>query len=617
MRKTMKNKVYTMALVLLFVIGQIFTGAGTMAFGVESNFEVSVQVQSFDKVITTGKSSKTNGFEALKEVLDLNNIPMVATDGKYGKFISEVNGVKGGKFGGYDGWSYAINRNNNYEDINTGIDAAKLENGDKLIFYYGDMGTLSSNKIEYSTKDANAELTISLNNMYTDYTTGKPVIQPINGIKAEIDGDQVQVVNNKITVKEGLKSGTHILKLNDFKTDGCPKVVYDEIKFIIGEDATSGSNGNGNSGTGNVDNTKNSKAISEAIASSASNVTAKGLNTWSAMSLNKLGKKVDTSFLKQSIEDIKATGVKDISNTDLEKLIMGITAAGFTPYNVQGYDLVSELFNRDADTFLINDAVFGIFAYNYANIKENYKVTKEKMASIILKSKLSYEAGGNKIVGWTYYGEKVDPDMTGAAINALSEFYNTKAEVKDSIDAAVKTMSTLQNQSGYSVSQYGLASETTAFVILGLTSVGINPEGETFTKAKGDLVSALLSFKAADGGFKHLLEDGSSNYTSTEESLRALIALSEYKTSGKYDFYSSNINSKNLPIFALSNTKSSDAVKGNNEVKNKNAVKSVNEVGIDKLPATGTFVDTNLLIILGMLFMTLGALYTRVVRSEK
>ena len=169
-----------------------------------------------------------------------------------------------------------------------------------------------------------------------------------------------------------------------------------------------------NNATDNTDNTKSSKAISEAIVSSTSNVTTKGLNTWSAMSLNKLGKKVDTTFLKESMEDIKASGVKDISNTDMEKLIMGLTAAGYTPYNVQGYNLVSELFNRDIDTFLINDAVFGIFAYNYANIKENYSVTKEKLADIIMKSKLSYETNANKMVGWTYYGEKIDPDMTGA-----------------------------------------------------------------------------------------------------------------------------------------------------------------------------------------------------------
>jgi LPXTG-motif cell wall-anchored protein len=602
MRKTIKMKVYTMALVLIFVMGQIITGTSTMVNAVENDFEVSVQIQGFEKTITTGTSSKSNGFEALKEVLDKNNISMASNDEDWGKFISEIDGIKSAKFGGYDGWLSVINRNNSYVPINTAIDAVTLKNGDKLILYYGDMGTMTANKIDYSTKDAHAELTISLNNTYEDYTTKKEIIQPITGIKAKIDDKDVAVVDNKITRKEGLDAGTHILELSGFRTDASPKVVYDKIEFTIGEEVTEEVDAE-NAPTEDVDNTTITKETSQAINSSVAAVKAKGIDTWSAISLNKLGEKVDTTFLKESIEDIKANGVKDLINTDIEKLIIGLTASGYTPYNVEGYDLVSELLNRDIDTFLINDAVFGIFAYNYANIEGEYKVTKEKLADIIMKSKLSYEADGNKMVGWTYYGDKIDPDMTGAAINALSDFYSTKPEVEESIDAAVNTLSILQNESGYSVSQYGLASETTAFVILGLTSVGINPEGEMFTKAKGDLVSALLSFKAEDGGFKHLVEDTKSNYTSTEEVLRALIALKEYKTSGKYDFYSSDINSKELPVFSLVDTTTTDKV--------------TNQVETNKLPQTGSVIDTNILIVLGMLFMVIGALFTRKIRSEK
>lgn len=605
MRKTIKMKIYTMALVLIFVTGQMLTGASTMVKAVGNDFEVSVQVQGPDKLITQGISSKTNGFEALKEVLDKKNTPMIATDGEYGKFISEVGGIISGKFGDYDGWLYAISRNNSYVNINTGIGDAILENGDKLILYYGDMGTMTANKIDYSTKDANVELTISLNNTYEDWTTKKEVIQPITGIKAKIDDKDVVVVDNKITLASGLEAGTHTLELSDFRPDASPKVVYDKIEFTIGKEVAPVVKDSENIEAEVVDNTTITKGISNAINSSVAAVNAKGIDTWSAVSLNKLGEKVDTTFLKESMEDIKTNGVKDIINTDLEKLIIGLTASGYTPYNVDGHNLVSELLNRDIDTFLINDAVFGIFAYNYANIEGDYKVTKEKLADIIMKSKLSYEVDGNEMVGWTYYGDKIDPDMTGAAINALSEIYSTKPEVKKSIDAAVNTLSILQNESGYSVSQYGLASETTAFVILGLTSVGINPEGETFTKAKGDLVSALLSFKAEDGGFKHLVEETKSNYTSTEQVLRALIALKEYKTTRKYDFYSSNINSEELPVFSLAETVITDK-----------EVKATKEVVAEKLPQTGSVIDTNMLIILGVIFMAIGALYLRKIRSE-
>ena len=64
-------------------------------------------------------------------------------------------------------------------------------------------------------------------------------------IKAMIDGAEVVVVDNKITIKEGLEEwNPYYLSLSDFKTDGCPKVVYDEIEFTIGEGSTVVNNGN-------------------------------------------------------------------------------------------------------------------------------------------------------------------------------------------------------------------------------------------------------------------------------------------------------------------------------------------------------------------------------------
>jgi len=108
------------------------------------------------------------------------------------------------------------------------------------------------------------------------------------------------------------------------------------------------------------------------------------------------------------------------------------------------------------------------------------------------------------------------------------------------------------------VGQYGASSETNSFVIIGLLSLGVNPEGITtlndnstvnFGKSKGDLVSALLSFKVAAGNYSHILE-GESNSLSTEQCLRALISINEYKKSGKaYNYYDSKINAESLKLY--------------------------------------------------------------------
>jgi hypothetical protein len=84
-------------------------------------------------------------------------------------------------------------------------------------------------------------------------------------------------------------------------------------------------------------------------------------------------------------------------------------------------------------------------------------------------------------------------------ISALSTEYSNSSEVKTVVDSAVSSLSKIQNDSGYIGDDFGYSSETLDFVILGLASIGVDPEGAQFSKPKGDLVSALLSFRGTDG----------------------------------------------------------------------------------------------------------------------
>ena len=96
-----------------------------------------------------------------------------------------------------------------------------------------------------------------------------------------------------------------------------------------------------------------------------------------ALVLQKLGIKADETFIKENIEIIAEDGLENYSNTDLEKLILNLTALGYSPYNFNGKNLIEELFNRSEETFLINDAAFALIVYNYANVKEEYPLSKE------------------------------------------------------------------------------------------------------------------------------------------------------------------------------------------------------------------------------------------------
>ncbi|GIW49284.1 MAG: hypothetical protein KatS3mg079_760 [Caloramator sp.] len=141
----------------------------------------------------------------------------------------------------------------------------------------------------------------------------------------------------------------------------------------------------------------------------------------------------------------------------------------------------------------------------------------------------------------------------------------------------------MQLNSGYIPDSFGSFSETISFVILGLTAVGENPEGLKFTKTNGDLYSALLSFRVDNGQFAHELNK-KADYMATEQALRALIAMREFKRAGKYNFFENNVNVSDLKVFEYT---------GGEEVKK-------------LLPKTGDMFDANIVVALAILIILLG-----------
>lgn len=356
----------------------------------------------------------------------------------------------------------------------------------------------------------------------------------------------------------------------------------------------------------------NSLNIEKDIESTSSYLKNNMADPWAQMSLNKLGIKGKEDFLKKWSEELAKKPIKSIERSELIRRIMrtyylvmfgsdlyvselitriiGLISSGYSPYDFKGYNLVEELFNGNIEKFQFNELVYSLIVYNYANIQENYKITEEKLVNEILKKRVIYEVDGKKSEGWNWFGNQVEPDITAIVISALSPYYNGKkvkgidtSKVKEVVDSAVKTLSMMQGENGFLLGNYEPSIETDVFVILGVVSVGIDPHGELFTKAKGDLVSSLLSYKGSNGIFN-------SDKVSTEQALRALVALEEFKKAGTYNYYSSNINAKDLTIYGIKNEENKEV-----EVKPERV-----------LPETGSDINMDSLITISIIAIALG-----------
>lgn len=539
----------------------------------EDKITVNVRVEGINSTICEGNVEVNSGsvaYDALAALLTEKNIENIIIDGKYGKEIVEIDNIKKGKFGGYDGWMYTVKKASGFDTdnvLNNGISSYAIHNGDNIIIYYGDYSmTPCANTIKFTPEIPKGGQLSSIKLSYkrTDWIQDNsgnwvPIVNetPIVGVLFTIDNDNyITDSNGNITISEGLSIGEHRYSITGYMGNSVPNVVADKGTFTI-----DGVN-NPSLDYSDVafdtlykqDNTKIIKNIPEELKTTGAYFTKYGGDEWATVSAAKMGIKIDSSFLKDYAKDITENGAAYYSNTDLEKLIISLTASGYSPYNFMGKDLIAELFNRDINKFAINDAIFALISYKYCNINDkDYKLKKIDLITSILNKQYTYDKG-TKLYGWALSKADSDvapdPDITGIAINALSQYYETDANVKTSVDKAISSLSIMQNGSGYLIGKNGLTSESLSFAILGLISVGKNPQGAEFSKINGDLISALLSFKGTDGQFKHT-SSGSNDALATEEAYRALIAINSFTRDGKYDYYSSNIDASKLAIFNL------------------------------------------------------------------
>ncbi|WP_029452813.1 DUF4430 domain-containing protein [Clostridium algidicarnis] len=602
------------AMLLIFQFGALNITKASEVIGEE----VSIRVEAPDKTIIEGTETGTTAYEVLEKVLKKNNISLEAEDSQYGKFIKGISGVNSGKFGGYDGWLYYVKNGTKVEAAGLSIDSYKLNKGDNIVVYYGNFDTPYINTIDFNKEvikeNEPFEMIFSFKNF--DYVSNKDIVHPIKNAKVTID-DKEYITNaeGKIVV-EALKKGEHQYSISGYEKDKFPIVIKDRGKFVI-------DNLNKPLIYFNDDNSikkeevKKSKDIKGQLELTLNYIKNNSSNSWAALSLDKYGIKSDEGYLKDWVEEIEKEGLSELNAIDIESKIMALTALGYSSYDFAGHNLVEELYNRNLNDFYNNEVAFGLLAYNYLDLKDDYKIGEKELIESLLNLKLSYKADDKNLVGWTWYGDKIDPDMTAVVISALSPYYRGREiegidnkKVKDSVDEAVKTLALLQNENGDILGQYGIASETNSFAIIALTSLGINPEGEMFTKEKGDLVSALLSYSGDNGQFNH--DDKSkNNYISTEEALRALISLDEFSKNGVYDYYKGSKDVKNLPSFKIKESEEdkSGEIKETEEIVNDNVVqdnKNANKSSVDVLPKTGSLINFYSMIIVSFAFIISG-----------
>ena len=246
-----------------------------------------------------------------------------------------------------------------------------------------------------------------------------------------------------------------------------------------------------------------------------------------------LTKAAKQNYINAAITAIQSAGATD---TTYDKAILALTANGVdatklypTANSSTALNAIT-LLNKADKSASAWSAPYTLAAYNQADFAgtQNYE---QQLVEALLRAQ---KADGS----WDEWGTI---DTTANVLAGLA-FYAGDSRVKTAIDKAVDYLATQLGESSiYSDTFSGPNANSTAMVIIGLTAVGVDPEKDArFSRNGLSVVEGLMSFALANNTGFGFTDNISYNDAATEQSFRALIALTQFRAAGKafnvYDF---------------------------------------------------------------------------------
>ncbi|MBQ9762720.1 MAG: terpene cyclase/mutase family protein [Oscillospiraceae bacterium] len=205
------------------------------------------------------------------------------------------------------------------------------------------------------------------------------------------------------------------------------------------------------------------------------------------------------------------------------RVILALTAAGADATDVAGFHLLEGLSDMTYVTKQgLNGPIWALIALDCAGYAPVAPMTRQALVDKILSAQ-------NEDGGWSLTAGESDPDVTAMALQALAPYREQAAEP---VERALSYLSGAQSEDG-GYEAYGLStSETCAQVIVALTALDIDPDGDArFVKNGNSVLDALLAF-AVEEGFCHTLDTPKLDNVATEQGYYALVAYHRFLNGG-------------------------------------------------------------------------------------
>lgn len=205
---------------------------------------VSVQVEGPQGPIAEGNSTGSNVLEVLQNLLTEKNIPITVTDSSFGKYVSAINNITAGTYGGYDGWMFDVKRDGQWSFPAVGMGAFELKESDKVVVYYSGSDTqlIESVQVTPSAPKAGESFTVAVQKTASVWngTSSEVVTTPAAAVQVKIGSTTVTSNSNGVAAfSNGIsQAGSYAIEVTGYVTDNAPNVVRATAPLVIAEAST-------------------------------------------------------------------------------------------------------------------------------------------------------------------------------------------------------------------------------------------------------------------------------------------------------------------------------------------------------------------------------------------
>ena len=207
-----------------------------------------------------------------------------------------------------------------------------------------------------------------------------------------------------------------------------------------------------------------------------------------------------------------------------EKHAEGITGSATAKLKaalvLQAVGSSSPVIDRAADEAI---GQLGIMSYVYGlHILNNGAKSEKFSADSVIDTLLGMQLPDG---GWAVMGDGGDVDVTAMTIQALAPHCERREDVKAAAEKATDLLASRQREDGTFISFGEANAESTAQVLLALSSLGIDcTQDERFIKNGRTVLDVLDSFKLTDGAYAHSAGGGAND----SATLQAFYSLAGY-----------------------------------------------------------------------------------------